>query len=455
MKTLYLECAMGAAGDMLMAALSELLPDPQAFVDRMNRLGLPGVRFAREPAQKLGFTGTHIAVTVDGLEEPDHDHDHGHDHEHHHDHDHDHGHAHDHEHEHDHEHDHDHGHDHGHEHGHEHAHEHGHHHGHHHTSMADIRALIEGLDVPRAVKANAAAVYARIARAESEVHGEPVEQVHFHEVGALDAVADVTGVCLLMDLLRPDRVVVSPVHVGSGHVHCAHGVLPVPAPATALLLKGVPVYGGEIRGELCTPTGAALLAHFADDFGPMPAMRVERSGCGMGRKDFERANCLRAMLGESDGAVAKESAPAADTPFETVSELRCNLDDMTGEALGFAMQALLDAGALDVYAAPLTMKKGRPGTLLCCLCRPEDEARFAGLMLRHTATLGVRCQTLRRYALDRETVALDSPWGPVRGKWARGYGIERVKPEYDDLADIARREGLDLQTVRDGVQGTK
>ena len=202
MKTLYLECAMGAAGDMLMAALSELLPDPQAFVDRMNRLGLPGVRFAREPAQKLGITGTHIAVTVDGLEEPDHDHDHGHDHEHHHDHDHDHGHAHDHEHEHDHEHDHDHGHDHGHEHGHEHAHEHGHHHGHHHTSMADIRALIEGLDVPRAVKANAAAVYARIARAESEVHGEPVEQVHFHEVGALDAVADVTGVCL-PQLLRP------------------------------------------------------------------------------------------------------------------------------------------------------------------------------------------------------------------------------------------------------------
>ena len=303
--------------------------------------------------------------------------------------------------------------------------------------MADIRAIIDALDVPASVKEAAAAVYARIAAAESEVHGTTVEQVHFHEVGALDAVADVTGVCLLMDLLRPDRVVVSPIHVGSGEVRCAHGVLPVPAPATARILQGAPIYGGEVRGELCTPTGAALLTHFADSFGPMPPMRVEKVGFGMGTKDFERANCMRVFLGESD----------MNARGDDVSELCCNLDDMTGEALAFAMEALLDAGALDVYALPIHMKKGRPGEQLCCLCRPEDESRLAECMLRHTTTLGVRCQTLRRYTLEREAVALDSPWGEVRGKRSRGFGVDRVKPEFDDVTAIARREGLDVQTV--------
>ena len=427
MKTLYIECAMGAAGDMLMAALSELLPDPQGFVDRMNGLGLPGVRFERQAARKCGITGTHIAVTIDGHEEPDHDHDH--DHGHIHDHAHDHGHSHDH--------DHDHGHAHDHEHLHDHDHGHGHPHGHAHHALADIHAVIGALDVPDRVKADAAAVYARIAEAEAAVHGEPVEQVHFHEVGALDAVADVTGVCLLMDLIRPDRVVVSPVHVGSGEVRCAHGVLPVPAPATARILMGAPIYGGEVRGELCTPTGAALLTHFADSFGPMPAMAVARIGCGMGTKDFDRPNCVRVMLGESaDGEAG-----------ERVSELCCNLDDMTGEALGFAMDALRDAGALDVYCQPIQMKKSRPGQMLCCLCRPEEEQRFAALMLRHTTTLGVRCRELRRYTLEREPVTLRTPWGPVRGKRSHGFGVDRVKPEFDDLAAIARREGIGLGEI--------
>lgn len=408
MKTLYLECNMGAAGDMLMAALSELVPDPDAFVAKMNALGLPGVRVERQKSEKCGIVGTHMAVTVDGAEEHDH-HDHNH-----HDHDHDH---------HDH-HDHDH-----------HDHDHHHAHGHHHASVSDIESIIDGLDVPAAVKADAKAVYGRIAEAESAVHGRPVALVHFHEVGALDAVADVVGACLLMREIAPEQVIVSPVHVGSGEVRCAHGVLPVPAPATARILEGAPIYGGGVRGELCTPTGAALLKHFATRFGDMPAMALEKTGYGMGAKDFERANCLRAMLGETaEGG-------------ETACELRCNLDDMTGEEIAFAAEALRSAGALDVWTEAVGMKKGRPGVLLTCLCAPEREAEFAALMLKHTATIGVRGQTVRRYTLAREEIRLDTPRGPVRAKISRGYGVDRVKPEYDDLAEIARREDLPLRDV--------
>ena len=425
MKTLYLECNMGAAGDMLMAALLELIPDPDAFIGRMNALGLPGVRFERRAAQKCGVTGTHVSVTVDGEEEFSHDvgsgHAHGHEHDHHHEHDHEHHHEHEHEHHHE----------------HEHEHEHGHH---HHTGLSDISGILALLPVPDAVRAHASAVYQSIARAESEVHGRPVDEIHFHEVGSLDAVADVVGVCWLMDMLAPVRVVVSPVHVGFGEVRCAHGVLPVPAPATAKLLAGVPIYGGKVRGELCTPTGAALLAHFADRFGDMPVMTVEKIGYGMGTKDFEWANCVRAMLGETD------------EPAEAVTELSCNLDDMTAEAIGFAMEALREAGALDVWAQSIQMKKSRPGTLLSCLCRPEDEAKFARLMFRHTSTIGVRCQTLRRYALSREFVTLDTPYGPMRAKHAFGYGVDRLKPEFDDVAAAAKRENLPLSEIEKAIE---
>ena len=395
MRTLYIECNMGAAGDMLMAALCELLPEPDAFIDRMNALGLPSVRFERRAAEKCGVKGTHIAVTVDGREETEPPHEHAHEHHHVHDHGHDHG-------------------------------------GHHHASPGEIRRVIDGLPLPENVRQSAAAVYDRIARAESEVHGVPVEQIHFHEVGALDAVADVAGVCLLMDLLKPERVVVSPVHVGSGQVRCAHGVLPVPAPATARILEGVPVYGGKIRGELCTPTGAALLRHFADEFGDMPVMRVEKTGYGMGTTDFEWANCVRVMLGETaDGG-------------DRVTEIACNLDDMTGEELGFALEALREAGALDAWCVPIQMKKGRPGVTLTCLCRPEDRDRFIDLILRHTTTIGVRFHTLEREVLSREAASLDTPYGSVRAKRSFGHGVERVKPEFDDLAELARRKGLDL-----------
>ncbi len=434
MKTLYLECNMGAAGDMLTAALLELHPDPQGFVERMNRLGLPGVVFAAQPAVKCGITGTQVSVTVGGEEEESHDvplhthvhetaqdeahpgHAHGHDHEH----GHEHTHTHDHEHIHD----------------HEHSHEHGHGH-HHHAGMGDIRHILSHLDIPQPVRQDAEAVYQLIAQAESHAHGRPVEEIHFHEVGTLDAVTDVVAVCWLLHDLAPEQIVASPVHVGCGQVRCAHGILPVPAPATAYILQGVPTYGGSVQGELCTPTGAALLKHFVQRFGSSPVMRVEKTGYGMGKKDFEAANCVRAMLGQTQ----EEST--------TIAQLACNLDDMTPEALGFAQECLWEAGALDVTTAPIGMKKNRPGVQLACLCRLEDREKLVSVLFAHTTTLGVRESLCTRYTLARSQRTVETEHGPVRVKEARGWGVTREKPEYEDVANIAREQGLTLDQVKE------
>ena len=419
MKILYLDCGMGAAGDMLAGALLELLPDPDAFVQELNGLGIPGVSFRRETAEKCGIRGTHLSVTVHGEEEESIDcgpgHAHMHDHDHAHEHDHDHAHEHDHDH----------------AHAHSHSHAHGHH---HHSSLHDIEHIVCGhLPIPERVKQQVMAVYRLIAEAESHAHGVPVTEIHFHEVGTLDAVADITAVCLLMDRLSPDEVVASPVHVGSGQVKCAHGILPVPAPATAYILRDVPIYGGSIRGELCTPTGAALLRHFVTRFGDMPPMRTQAIGYGMGKKDFAAANCVRAMLGEDAGQGG-----------DRVWTLACNVDDMTAEAVGFAMERLFDCGALDVYTVPIGMKKSRPGTMLCVLCRPEAKDAVLDCLFRYTTTIGVRELALQRHVLDRRVTTLDTPYGPVRRKEVRGRGAERYKYEYEDLARIAREKGVSL-----------
>ncbi len=433
MKTLYLECGMGAAGDMLTAALLELTGNKEAFVEKLNALGLPGVHVAAEPSVKCGITGTHMHVTVDGEEEEsldEHEH-HDHEHEHHHEHEHDHDHHHEHDHEHHYEH----------EHHHDHDHEHDHHHGHHHhASVADIEALIDGLNVSEHVKKDAKAVYTLIADAESRVHGHPVSEIHFHEVGTMDAVADVVSVCMLIEELAPDEIVASPVHVGSGYVRCMHGVLPVPAPATALILTDVPTYGGEIRGELCTPTGAALLKHFASRFGDRPIMKTQAIGYGMGKKDFERANCVRAFLGESEGT------------REQITKLECNLDDMTGEAIGFAMEQLFEAGARDVYTQAIGMKKSRPGVLLSVICMPEDADRLAAVMMKHTTTLGIRRQDLSRYVLSRSMDTVESAYGPVRIKKAEGMGVKRSKAEYEDLAALALQHGVSISEIIDSIK---
>ena len=381
MRTLYIDCGMGAAGDMLTAALLELLPEKEKFIDRMNSLGIPGVTVCAEKSTKCGITGTHVSVKVYGEEESED------------------------------------------------------HHHHHHGSMEEIRAIVNGLPIPAMVKLDVMAVYQEIAQAESFAHGVPVSHVHFHEVGAMDAIADVTAVCLLLHELDVDRIVASPIHVGSGSVRCAHGVLPVPAPATAYILKGVPIYGGSIRGELCTPTGAALLKHFVEEFGDMPPMKVASIGYGMGKKDFERANCVRVMLGQTQ-----------EKP-DSVLELSCNLDDMTGEAVGFALEQLMEQGALDAFTMAIGMKKSRPGILLTVLCREAEREKFIALLFKYTTTLGVRETVCRRATLRRRVETVDTPYGPVRKKVSSGYGISRGKYEYEDLAKIARETGKSIASV--------
>lgn len=475
MKTLYIECAMGAAGDMLTAALLELMPDKEAALAKLNAMGIPGVVFEAEPSAKCGITGTHMRVLIHGKEEgavPC-----GHTHAHHHEHDHAHERHHEHEHhahtqahvqEDAHCHDSD-----AHDHAHHHEHD-AHHHEHH--GMAEIRSLIAEFAVSETVKEKALAVYQSIAEAESKVHGAEVDQIHFHEVGSMDAIADVTAVCLLMELLAPEQVIVSPIHVGSGTVLCAHGRLPVPAPATALILEGMPIYGGSVQGELCTPTGAALLKTFADSFGPMPPMTVAKTGYGMGTKDFEQANCLRAMLGESftmngigskmqtvqdaeDENTGSRGAAGKDTETENpaarktaregrITEISCNLDDMTGEDIAFAAERILQAGALDVFTESIYMKKGRPAVKLTVLARPEDEERLAGEIFRHTSTIGVRIHTDRRYELARRSEQRKTPLGTIEVKISEGFGVRKEKIEFASLKEIAEMSGKRVAEVR-------
>ena len=310
MKTLYLECKMGAAGDMLTAALLELIPDADDFIRELNQLSIPGIFVSREKVMKCGIQGSHVSVLTKGVEEDEivntvrisemqeagaytgHACEHVHESSHEHMHEGENGHAHEYSHEREHSHEH--------EGSHEHEHSHDQHsHNHQHFNLEHIRKIVEVMPVSDKVKTDILAVYHMIGEAESFAHGRPVEHIHFHEVGSMDAIMDVTAVCLLMEKIAPENTVISPVNIGGGMVKCAHGILPVPAPATAHILKGLPIYGGEIQTELCTPTGAALLKYFGNSFGPMPLMCVEKIGYGMGKKEFKAANCLRAFLGEA------------------------------------------------------------------------------------------------------------------------------------------------------------
>ena len=439
MKLLYLDCGMGAAGDMLGAALAELLPDDarDAFTSELNAAGIPGVHVSLDPSVKCGITGTHLTVTVNGTEEKEGGHSHSHEHSHH---------------------------DHQHDHAHDHSHSHDHHHDHSHRSLHDIHHIIDDLKLPEAVRADILAVYRLIAEAESKAHDKPVSEIHFHEVGTMDAIADIASVCLLLHKLAPDQIIASPIHVGSGQVKCTHGILPVPAPATAYILKDIPIYSGSIQGELCTPTGAALLKHFVTRFDQMPLMTPASTGYGMGTKDFPAANCVRAILGES----------FAENQAETICELSCNVDDMTGEDIAFAIETFLQNGALDAFTVPCTMKKGRPGVLVTVLCKDPDQKQMTKLILQHTTTLGVRSAEKKRWILSRtesETVIPDDvlanvtvPGMPaeskahelkttgndctIRSKTSTGFGITRNKYEHDDLEKIARTYGLTLAQVR-------
>jgi uncharacterized protein (TIGR00299 family) protein len=412
---------MGAAGDMLMAALMELCPDPDSFIAQMNTIGLKDTVITANKCKKQGITGHQISVVLKGnLEEETadlHDHhdadDHHHDDRTHHHHD-TNGHHHDHD---------------------DRTHDHHDHDDHVHSGLDHILDQIDSLDIPKRVKEKAGLVYALLAEAEAHVHECPIGDIHFHEVGTLDAIADIVGCCLALDLIAPDRIVVSPVHVGAGQVRCQHGVLPVPAPATAHLLRTAPIYGGTVMGELCTPTGAALLQAFANSYGPMPVMAVSTIGYGMGKKDFDRLNCLRAFLGNE----SREEAP--------VYELTCNLDDITAEELAFACDMIFTSGALDVYAVPIVMKKGRAGHLLTALAKADDKDAVATALLTHTTTRGIRISSCERMTMSYRHEPVDTVYGTIDVKISSGYGISKVKPEYDQVATAAKAHQVSFAEV--------
>lgn len=409
MKQLYLDLGMGAAGDMLTAALLELCPHKDGIIKKLNSLNIPGVHYEREIMKKSAICGTHMHVIVNGSEEEcGHEHEEGH-------------------------------------------HEHSHHH--HHTSMSDIGEIVSKLNTSEKIKKQILDVYNIIADAESRVHGEPVSQIHFHEVGNMDAIADVAAVCILINELNIGKIVVSPVHTGSGFVMCAHGKLPVPAPATALILEGVPYYSDGLKGELCTPTGAALIKYFADDFSDMPAMVVEKTGYGFGKKEFERLNCVRALLGTAfQCSEVTSECDNSCKKTDKVVELACNIDDMTAEEIGFATEKILEAGALDVYTISAYMKKNRPGTVICCLCHEDEREKFAKIMFKYTTTIGVRQYNCDRYILSRKTENIETDYGNVRVKKTSGYGVEREKMEYDDLSNIANKRQKSVFEVKHDIK---
>lgn len=386
MRTLYIDCSMGCAGDMLTAALLELHPDKDDFLRRMNAaLGGKAVLSA-SPDSKCGLRGTHVTVLINGDEEGE-----------------------------------------------------ATRHHHEHTSISEILSFIDSVPLEVKVREDAKKVYSLIAEAESRVHGHPIENVHFHEVGSLDALADVLSVCTLVHELAPERILASEVNVGSGTVRCAHGVLPVPAPATELILRGVPIYSGQIKSELCTPTGAALLKYFVWKFGAMPTMQIENAGCGTGKKDFECANVVRAFIGETTDE------------GDRIIELACNLDDMTPEELSFAMEELFTLGALDVYFTSIGMKKSRPGVKLTCMCRERQRKQMLECIFKHTTTLGVREYVCKRYELGRSEKTVRTQDGEVRVKTSSGYGAVREKAEYEDLAALARKSGKTIAQIRSEV----
>lgn len=400
----HLDCSSGIAGDMFLGACLDLGLPVEVLADVVARLGLAGVSVESRQASRGGFMGTRFRVLQDGkpLEGPDPEEG-----------------------------------EHGQGHGHHHGHDHGHPHRHEHTrGLAEIRAMIQGSALAHSVKERALRLFQRLGEAEAKAHGVAIERVHFHEVGAIDSIVDLVGAAAAVEHLAPERLTCGPVNVGSGRVKMAHGEVPVPAPATAELLRGVPVHGGP-GGELTTPTGAVLLAELVDEFVELPALVLEAVGYGLGKKDLPtQPNALRLLRGRAGEGHAE------------VMVVECEVDDLPGEGFGFLMERLLDAGALDVYFTPVQMKKNRPGTLVTLLCRRRQLAALSGLLLSESGSLGCRYHAAARLEAAREILEVETAFGTVRIKRARLDGRPlAAAPEFEDCRRLALASGVPWRDV--------
>jgi uncharacterized protein (TIGR00299 family) protein len=419
-RVMYFDCFSGAAGDMVLGALLDAgLP-----LDQLRAaLGSLGAGHELDVTRVLrsGLSATHVRVSGEDQPAHSHDHPHAHDHGHHHDHDHDHHHP------------------------HESPHSHPHAHS-SHRSLREIAHLVGHSALSAAAKARAVAMFRRLAEAEAAIHDMTVEDVHLHEVGAIDSIIDIVGVAFGLEWFGIDDIVCSPLNVGGGSVNIAHGRFPVPAPATLRLLEGVPVYSGEIQAELVTPTGALVMSTYAKAFGPMPAMTVERIGYGAGTRDFAGApNVLRLVIGDR----VPLGAPEARNPDASVIKVECEIDDMSPQLFGPVGDLLFRAGALDVFLTPIFMKKGRPGTLLTVLAPPALREPVTHLLFRETTTIGVRVETIERETLDREWVDVALDGGTVRIKIAKRHGeILNAAPEFEDCVRVAEAPGRPIKAIQ-------
>lgn len=439
MRTLYYQCPAGISGDMNLGAMVALGVEPNELEAELRKLNLDGWQIDFSPDARGGVTGTRCSVILEDDHGHDHAHEHHHSHDHHHD-EHDHAHAHSHSNSHSHSHDHDHGHSHEHTHEHDHSHVHDHGHHHHHRTFRDIRELIEASTLSRKVKDDAIAVFTALAKAEGAVHGMPPEDVHFHEVGAVDSIVDIVGAAICWELLGVDEIACGALELGGGTVMCAHGRMPVPAPATARLVEGLPVSLGATNKETTTPTGAAILVGKQAKFGAAIQGKHIATGVGVGQRNDPRlANVVYVCLMETDELATNQ---------DVVYELAANLDDMTGESVAFLCEELLSAGAVDVWQTAATFKKGRLGVIVHALAPAQDVDGIENVFFKHSSTLGVRRRQWQRTILEREVFEVETEWGAVRVKQAiRNGEVVRLKPEYDDCQRIAREQGLTLNEV--------
>jgi pyridinium-3,5-bisthiocarboxylic acid mononucleotide nickel chelatase len=426
MRIAYLECFSGISGDMFLGALLDAGVPAELFTRTVEALGVEA-RLEISRVQRSGISAVKLDVLVDGEKELPREEfleQHGH-HHHHHDHSH-----------HDHEH-HEHGHS---QQDHEHSHEHSHS---HHRGLKEIREIISQAAISESAKQRAVQIFEALGAAEAKVHNTVIEKIHFHEVGAIDAIVDITCASVGAEALGVDEIICSPLNVGGGMVKCAHGTFPVPAPATLELLKHAPVYSGEIQKELVTPTGAAIVSVLASRFAPFPRIRTEKIGYGAGTRDFKDfPNVLRLTVGET-----REDHKVA-APEETITVLEANVDDMTPQVFGYVMERALQEGALDVFATAVQMKKNRPGMLLTVLCYPEDAQRLTQLIFAETTTIGVRTRPEQRIRLGRRHLSVSTKWGEVRMKLANLNGsISNYAPEYEDCRRIAEQQRVPLKAV--------
>lgn len=443
MKVLYFDCFSGISGDMTLGALLDLGIDKELFKSELEKLNLKGYDIVIEKKVKNGISGTDVEVIINDeylkIEERLKKHIEEH-HSHEHPHPHPHGHEHD-EHEHDHVHNHDHE---GDEHHHDHPHAHEHNHTHSMRNLKSIEMMIDWSDLKQSVKDFSKKVFREIARAEAKVHGKNVDEIHFHEVGAIDSIVDIVGTAICIDLLGVKKVFSSPLHDGKGYINCEHGILPVPVPAVMEMLanSNIPLISEDVNTELVTPTGMGLIKCLANDFGNMPALIVDRIGYGMGKRETGRFNALRVVMGTLFGE---------DLYAEEIAVLETNIDDMSSELLSFTMEKLFEAGALDVFYSPIYMKKNRPAVMLTVLVKKENEDKAVDIILTETTSLGVRRTQMGRYCMNRDIVKVDTELGESRVKVASKGEFKKLAPEFEDCREIARRTGLPLFRVYDIV----